>query len=220
VSGKKVGMRMNCGLCESSNKRTYYECSHRGIYWECERCGYIWLDPSARLDADKEKKRYLLHQNSLQEEGYLAHLRQLADPVFDLLSSEELRGLDFGCGPVEGMKHLGTPRGLEIDSYDPFFFPRKWEDQLSLYDFLLCCEAIEHFYHPAQELELVQRVSKKGSLWGFKSSLVPSKNEFAKWYYRSDSSHVGFFSPKSVEWIAVKFNKSIYRLEASIWILR
>lgn len=211
---------MSCGLCESENKRIYYECSQRGMYWECVNCGYIWLDPCARLSPESEKSRYSLHQNSLEKEGYLDHLGQLANPVFDLLQPKDKMGLDFGCGPIEGMKHLGKVRGIYIESYDPFFFPRSWETSDSVFDFLLCCEAIEHFYWPGRELALMKKITRDDSIWGFKSSLVPSKEAFGRWYYRSDSSHVGFFSPRSIEWMAARWGKSIYRLEASIWILR
>ena len=50
---------------------------------------------------DKEKARYEQHQNSGSDEGYVAFLKQLSDPLAGMLR-EGARGLDFGAGPACG----------------------------------------------------------------------------------------------------------------------
>lgn len=186
-------------------------------YWLCGRCSLVFMDPAHHPTEERERRRYLQHHNVL-EPAYLAYLSRLALPVTRHLPPES-RGLDYGSGPVEGMKAILEPLGFAVDSYDPYFFPRP--ELLNFrYDFVLCCEAAEHFFSPRAEFARIDAVLKKGGLLGVSSALLPPLDQFEGWSYRRDYTHVAFFSPTSVRWLAGHFGWELLSLESPLWILR
>ena len=210
---------MSCGLCGSVSFQLFHECPKMGRYYRCLVCEMVWLEAERRLSPEKERSRYELHQNSLEQDGYKNHLLQLAERVFPLLAAGSV-GLDYGCGPVQAMKQLFGSRGFSVQSFDPFFFPQKEVLINFHYDFLLCCEAAEHFFSPGIEFEKMINLLKPEGVLAVQSELLEPTQEFSGWHYRRDSTHVSFFSRASVEWIAKKWGKKIYLLDNRLWILR
>ncbi|MGZ3670286.1 MAG: class I SAM-dependent methyltransferase [Bdellovibrionota bacterium] len=148
----------------------------------------------------------------------MAYLSRTALPVVEHVRSGA-RGLDFGCGPSEGMKALLSPQGFSVESYDPYFFPQ--ESLLNIrYDFLLCCEAAEHFFSPKKEFETLARLVEAGGWLGVSSELAPSREEFPQWWYRRDPTHVVFYRRETVEWIARSGGWRIEKLESPLWLLQ
>jgi SAM-dependent methyltransferase len=115
------------------------------------------------------------------------------------------------------MKALLEPEGFSVVSYDPYFFPRFPEGP---FDFILCSEAAEHFYAPAEEFARIDAILKPGGVLGVSSWLLPPLEKFEDWSYRRDKTHVGFFSETSVRWLARARGWEILALESPLWILR
>ena len=208
---------MNCPLC-SSPRREPWATLPEGGYWLCAICKLIWLDERFLLGEEEEHARYRAHQNSAEDARYLAYLGRTALPVARLVP-RGARGLDFGCGPAEGVKALLSPLQFSVDSYDPLFYPR--EDLLNFrYDFLICCEAAEHFRSPAHEFALFARLLAGGGVLGVSSALAVPRAEFAHWHYRRDPTHVVFYQEETVQWIARKGGWEILELDSPLWILR
>lgn len=216
VNGYKEGME--CPLCSQMQSEKLPVPKDNRIYLKCAICEFVWLDPSLRMPLFAEKERYLSHNNSLDIPDYLNYLQRLAQPVMRQICPGA-RGLDFGCGPVEGLKKLMEAQDFEVHSYDPIFFPRPNALEMQ-YDFVFCCEVVEHFFDPLQEFQRINTLLKPEGILGISSRLLPPLEEFANWSYRRDKTHVCFFTEKTVAWIANKFGWEILTLESPIWILK
>jgi hypothetical protein len=142
----------------------------------------------------------------------------MAQPVVSRLGRGAV-GLDYGCGPVEGMKAALSGKEFIVDSYDPFFFPTRTLPK-NHYDFLLCCEAAEHFFHPGREFRRMHQLLKPGGIIGIKSQLAVGREDFALWSYRRDPTHVVFYSEESVRWIGARFGWNLLHLDNSLWVFQ
>ena len=180
-------------------------------YFQCGICDLVWLHPRHWPSPDEERGRYLEHRNDSADSAYLEYLSRLAEPVCALISPPA-RGIDYGCGPAEGMRTLLAPRGYEVDSYDPLFYPRP-DLEPAAYDFLLCNEAAEHFFRPAEEFRRMDSIVDKGGVLAFSSGLVINKERFLGWNYRQDPTHVIFFSEKCVRWIGARFGWDVLEIK-------
>lgn len=206
---------MQCTLCGSASILALGPWDDGRKYLKCGICELVWLHPTHRPNVESERSRYLEHNNTIDDKFYLAYLARLADPVVAL--TEGRHGLDFGCGPAQGMRALLGPLGYFVSSYDPYFFP----DESLLnnhYDFLLCSEVVEHFFHPREEFERFGALVKEGGLIGIRSQLLLDDKSLEKWWYRKDRTHVTFYSPRTVEWVGAHFGWKLVRLEDPIWI--
>ncbi|WP_321540387.1 methyltransferase domain-containing protein [Flavobacterium piscinae] len=66
--------------------------------------------------------------------------------------SSKHSGLDFGSGTNSVIVKLLKDKNYNIVEYDPFFSnqPEVLEKR---YDYITCCEVIEHFHHPFEEFK-------------------------------------------------------------------
>ena len=175
------------------------------------------MNPSQRLSLDAEKERYDLHENS-DTLGYRSFLNRLAEPLSQCLKLGNI-GLDYGCGVLPLMEILFREKGLFMHSYDPFFFPEK---QLlgKKYDFITCSETAEHFFEPRVEFEKLFSMLKPGGFLGIMTQFSPLRAEFANWYYAKDPTHVCFYSPATLQWIADFFGASVEIFPPSVAIFQ
>lgn len=170
------------------------------IYYNCGECHYIYLDPPLYLSLEEEKRRYGFHQNEENDQGYLEFLNQLWKPLKPLLEPKAC-GLDFGCGPHPSFAKFIEREGFSMELYDPlFFFNERVLGQS--YDFIVCTEAIEHFFSPRRELDRWKDLLKKGGVIGVMTRLLTESVDFPCWYYRKDPTHVGFYSVQTMQWVA------------------
>ncbi len=206
---------MNCPLCSAASPRLFAATKDARKYWRCGECCTVWLDFAWRLRPEDEKKYYGLHEN--RGPTYLNYLLKTAGPVIARVA-KGAKGLDFGCGPTEGMKELLSPMGFSVVSYDPFFFPG--ELPKNHYDFLLCNEVAEHFYSPILEFERIDSVLKHGAICAIRSQLLADEIDFEHWYYRRDPTHVVFFHQNSVHWLAKRLGWEPLEIESPLWLFR
>ncbi len=168
-------------------------------YFRCRVCGYIGLDPACFPSLEEEKKRYLLHKNSAQDSGYTAYLRQFIDTAILPYLVPGSRVLDFGSGPEPVLSTLLRDSGFDCDSYDPFFMPGdRWRG--SSYDAIVLHEVAEHLHDPGKTLLGIIPYLKPGGLIAVRTRFPPAEDgAFLSWWYRMDSTHVGFFTPAGLE---------------------
>jgi hypothetical protein len=207
---------MNCPLCSSPQRNKWSHLPRGFVYWICSECKLIWLDESQRPTRDFEEARYLTHQNATDSAGYIAYLQRIALPVVERVPKGS-RGLDYGCGPTEGMKAALSEFSFSVESYDPIFFPRE-ELLKNSYVFLLCSEAAEHFFFPGQEFARLDTLLKSGGFLGVSSRLAVSQEAFPLWSYRRDPTHVVFYNRETVHWIAQRFGWKLVQLDDPLWI--
>jgi SAM-dependent methyltransferase len=207
-----------CPLCKERRSALYHENALRS-FWRCECCGLVFVPPEYLLTAEEEQRRYVLHENCLEDEGYCQFLTKLLDPMVVRLA-EGAAGLDYGCGPGPVLAELFRRKGFACEVYDPFFY----DDRSVLarsYDFVSCSEVIEHCYDPRQVLRTLLSLVRPGGLVGIMTQWVISQERFRRWRYIDDETHVCFFSPETWQWVAADLRvQSIEFLGNSITLLR
>ena len=194
---------MHCIICRNSCVKSFSTNDDK-IYWECGFCSGKFLDKTHYINNAQEKKRYLEHNNDINDEGYKAFLSKLTLPLLKKISTRA-EGLDFGCGHGPALASMLAKKGFTISLYDPFFFP----DTLVLskqYDFITCTETVEHFQTPLKEFETLDSLLKPGGWLGIMTSFLTSDERFENWYYRRDPTHVTFYCEKTFQVIASQRN--------------
>jgi len=105
-----------------------------------------------------------------------------------------------------------------MDIYDIFY--AKDERVFSKkYDFITSTEVIEHMHTPNFELIRLWDMLNKGGLLGIMTGFAPpTKQEFDKWYYKRDLTHVRFFTSQTFKHIALMLKAKIVYLEDGVVI--
>jgi SAM-dependent methyltransferase len=215
---------VRCPLCgrEEAEEAGTSARSRNGVrtFLHCGGCDLVFVPPSDHLSCADERARYLLHRNSADDDGYVAFLRRLLDPVRGFLSPSAI-GLDFGCGPAPVLAGLAADSGHVCDAYDPLFAPdglsdgspgespeggaetvRTGKSDLRpAYDFVLCCEVLEHFRTPGEEIARLCARVRPGGILGVMTERWTSLEGFGRWPYASDPTHIAFYHERTLEWI-------------------
>jgi len=187
-----------CPLCGKLS--SIYAIYRNHKYYKCSECYSVFLSEKSRLDEHDEKKRYMEHNNDINDARYCKFVSPLTNHVINKYNKKTI-GLDFGAGTGPVISSILDKNGYKINKYDPFFFPDN--SVLSIkYDYIVCCEVIEHFFNPKKEfLKLYDMLKFKGELI-CKTDLFDESIDFNKWYYKNDPAHVFFYSKNTFSWIA------------------
>jgi hypothetical protein len=189
---------MLCPLCKSDSTKEYCR-SDNVLFLGCSNCGLVFKHSKFFPTLETEKARYLLHENDVADEQY----QEFVSPIVDLIKKQKTtksNGLDFGAGPGPVITKLLQDSGYTISLYDPFFYPNK--DVLATsYDFIICCEVMEHFRKPYKEFELLRKLLKPNGTLYCMTQLIPKETPFKDWYYQRDPTHLVFYTEQNIEWI-------------------
>lgn len=194
---------VSCPLCAGNRVSGFHEDRLRQ-YLRCATCRLIFVPPAFHLSPADERAEYDLHQNSPDDQRYRRFLNRLFEPVSVLLTPGS-SGLDFGSGPGPTLSVMFEEAGHEMSIYDPFFAPDP-SAFTRQYDFVTASEVVEHFRSPAEDLHRLWSCVKPGGLLGIMTKLALDQTSFAGWHYKSDRTHVSFFSRETLEWLAVLWN--------------
>lgn len=188
---------MLCSLCNSATRN--FEVIKEREYVQCINCKAILLSPESYLSPQEEKSRYRFHNNDVNDPGYLSFV----SPVIDKIRSDmptDSTGLDFGCGTGPVIASELEKSGYNIRLYDPYFQPnRTFLDKQ--YDFIICCEVMEHFQKPLEEFRLLRSLLKPEGKLYCKTAVWNEAINFNSWYYKDDPTHVIFYNRESLLWI-------------------
>ncbi len=200
---------MNCPLCHSLNLTEYFNTTEKVFklpkqrtYKACAQCSLVFLIPSQRLGPAKEKLRYDVHENNLEQQGYKNFLMQVWEPLKQHINAPA-HGLDFGSGPTRALAELIEADGIKMETYDPFFKP---EFEVKKYDFITCTEVLEHVFNLNLVLNKLDELLKPGGHLAIMTELLTCKINFAKWRYREDDTHVCFFKEDTFKYISEKYS--------------
>jgi len=188
-----------CPLCHAPKARPLARVDGRS-YHNCQLCGLAFLDPAARPWPEVERAEYQKHENDPADPGYRRHLAKAVDPLLDRLPAGS-SGLDYGSGPGPTIGVMMAAHGHTVAEYDPFFNrdPRLLERG---YDFITCTEVAEHFHDPADEFARLDRLLRPGGHLAVMTRLLTEAIDFARWHYIREVSHVVFYRPATMQWIA------------------
>ncbi len=199
----------NCPLCNSFSTLFCEKPKH--LFYKCTNCEGIFRPKHTFLTAEAEKEHYEKHNNDVFDERYQAFVSPIVNAVLHDFSPEA-KGLDFGSGTGPVIAKMLTDKGYQVQNYDLFFAnePSLLKEK---YDYVSCCEVMEHFHHPYQEFELLKSLLlPKGKLF-CKTEVYNNQTPFENWYYKDDFTHVFIYQLKTLEWIQknLRFSKvSVY----------
>jgi hypothetical protein len=215
ADGSRIINPARCGLCGTRLAARPDAVVQGRAYHLCQVCDLLQMTPQDRLDVTEETARYLKHNNSIRTKGYLAFLERIMVPVMKQLilcghAPGTARGLDFGSGPYPMLAELMGERGYPVEIFDPLFAPRNRASLMSRpFDFILCCETVEHFYRPAEEFCFMKKLLAPKGFLAIMTSLRRPGLALASWHYAQDETHVALYSVQTMHWIAGQFNLDI-----------
>src|SRR5690606_8332511 len=153
--------------------------------------------------AKTERERYEEHHNDPNDSNYRNFVSPITDYVIENYETKSL-GLDFGSGTGPVISKVLQENGYQLNQYDPFFAPDK-SVLNQKYDFIACCEVIEHFRHPDKEFKLLfDMLNPDGQLLCM-TKLFAENIPFKNWYYRRDPTHVFIYQSKTISFIKQQF---------------
>lgn len=195
-----------CRLCENEDTELLYrgaERSRNRDFFHCPVCDLVSVADEDVVDSDEEIKRYGLHENDPDDEEY----RNFLGRLFDQLAPQLIpgaRGLDFGSGEEGVLALMFEQAGFEMDRYDLYFHQDRSVFS-STYDFIACSETAEHFRQPRVEFDRFNQMLRAGGRLGIMTSMLEDWSEFAEWHYHYDITHICFYSPRTMRWIADRY---------------
>lgn len=102
--------------------------------------------------------------------------------------------------------------GFNVNQYDPFFHdtPELLDNR---YDYIVCCEVIEHFHDPYHEFKrLNDLLSPEGNLFCM-TFRYSDDIDFDRWGYKNDPTHTFFYQNETLEWIKDEFGFSSLKID-------
>jgi 2-polyprenyl-3-methyl-5-hydroxy-6-metoxy-1,4-benzoquinol methylase len=197
-------MNLNCPLCNGISTLFCEKPKH--LFYKCTNCDGIFRPKHTFLTAEEEKTHYEKHNNDVFDERYQAFVSPIVNAVLQDFTPRA-KGLDFGSGTGPVIAKILIDKGYQVLNYDLFFAnePSLLQEK---YDYVSCCEVMEHFHHPYQEFELLKSLLlPKGKLY-CKTAIYNHQMPFENWYYKDDFTHVFIYQPKTLEWIKSEFSFS------------
>lgn len=195
---KKLKRHTSCTLCGS--QAVPFQVARGRRYYQCTFCSSVLLDPDDYISLQEEKQRYETHNNDVHDPRY----QQFVSPIVELVLNHHTpgeQGLDYGAGTGPVITKLLRDRGYTIHTYDPFFDDNR-ELLNSTYDYIVCCEVMEHFHKPFQEFQQLHHLLNPGGSLYCMTQLYKESIDFQAWNYKNDETHVIFYHPRAVQWIA------------------
>ena len=187
-------------------------------YWQCEQCLMVHVPACWQLTAEQEKAEYDRHENHPDDPGYRRFLSRLAEPLLTRLPAAG-SGLDFGCGPGPALAMMLREHGHQVALHDLYYHPNP--DALrQQWDFITATEVVEHLAAPREVLEQLWQYLKPGGWLGLMTKRVISPEAFSRWHYKSDPTHISFFSEQSFRWLAAKWQAELELIGADVALLR
>lgn len=168
-------------------------------YYNCPTCQSIYMDSNNYLTSLEEKEHYQEHNNDVHDPKY----QQFVSPIVKAVQrdfSPGAIGLDYGCGTGPVITKLLHDEGYELNLYDPFFANHP-ENLKFKYDYIVCCEVMEHFHTPNKEFYRLHSLLKPGGSLYMKTKIYSDQIDFETWYYKNDPTHVFFYRKETLEWI-------------------
>jgi 2-polyprenyl-3-methyl-5-hydroxy-6-metoxy-1,4-benzoquinol methylase len=200
---------MKCSLCNSSVSQTFV--SQQREYYKCNTCFAIGMNPHFFPSTEKEISRYQNHNNNVNDIGYQNFVKPIVENVLTQFNPTDI-GLDFGCGTGPVITKLLRDKQYTINTYDPFF-DNNIDALNTTFNYIVCCEVIEHFHHPYKEFKLLKSLLQPNGKLFCMTAIYNENIDFENWYYKNDETHVFFFHKNTFEWLKNEFGFSKVSIE-------
>ena len=187
---------------------------HLREFYCCDRCNGIFRSRAFYLSPAEEKKRYETHNNDVHDPRYQQFVSPITNAVLTWYAPRST-GLDFGAGTGPVITKVLRDHGYDIREYDPFFC-NKSQLLAETYDYIVCCEVLEHFREPAQEFRLLRGLLKKNGRLLCMTLLYDHDIDFGAWYYKNDPTHLFFYQQATLNWIQAEFGFTSVQLDGRL----
>ena len=195
-----------CQLCNAKSTLFY-----KDEFYKCSYCKAIFRPKEKLLDNEKEKQRYDSHTNDANDLGYQNFVKPITNSILNEFKSADI-GLDFGCGKDSPIVKILEENSYKIAKYDIFFYDDK-KILEQKYDYIACCEVIEHFYTPKKEFELLKSLLKDSGVLYLMTGIYSDEMDFSKWWYKNDLTHVFIYTKETLYWIKKEFGFKDIKIE-------
>ncbi len=209
---------LTCPLCADKKGSSHFHSDRQRDYYRCSHCHLIHVPHSQLLCLDAERAEYDKHQNSHGDAGYRKFLSRLFVPLNTRINPAS-KGLDFGSGPGPTLSLMFEEAGHKMSLFDPFYAPDK-NVLNGHYDFITASEVVEHLHNPAKELGLLWSILKPGGWLGIMTKLALDRDAFSRWHYKSDPTHVCFFSSTTMDWLARQWQTAIVQIGKDVHLFQ
>lgn len=221
---------MRCLLCISASLKLFYVTNHMPWplynildatmpkemrFFKCQICKLVFKDPDIRISKDIERMHYLKHNNKIDDPEYCNYLLKMVMPIKDILR-KSFKLLDFGCGASPVLATILEKKGLQVDSYDKFFYPNT-EIKKSYYDIIFMSEVAEHFDNPYAEFKDIFSALKPNGKLVLRTKVLP-KRDFGNWWYMRDPTHLVFYSEETFRYLAKLYLAKFEEHKGDIYI--
>jgi len=200
------------------------------LHCACPVCDLRFIPPAFHLSPEQEYERYLCHQNSLSNAGYVKFLMVAVDCLKNHLRKEldvSPTILDYGSGPAPVLVQLLNREGFAAMGYDPIFGDRSEPGRIvtgSLagqgpFDAVVSTETVEHFRMPRAEWEQMTSLIRPGGFLVVVTSLVLPGINLSHWYYAHDPTHIAFYSESTFRYIGEQWGLSRIATNGRNWVV-
>ena len=186
---------MNCHICNKPTASFNHEKTNI-TYYHCKTCEYIFKSPECYQGFNAQKERYNLHTNDENDEGYKAYFQRFLDFTLPLVGRPKV-ALDFGCGESSILANMLEDESANCDYYDPIYHPTVLNDSKK-YELIVSTEVFEHLHQPREVFESVLERLEEGGYLALQTQFHSNNIEdFKKWYYHQDPTHIVFFTAQT-----------------------
>lgn len=181
-------------------------------FLRCPACGLVFVPVAEHPTLDEERLRYGSHQNAGDDPGHRARLLRVLDALRAGLPPPA-SVLDYGSGPRPVLARLAAAAGYAATAHDPLYAPRDFAPG-ERWDAVLCHEVTEHFREPAAEFDrLAGILAPEGVLVVVTQ---PPPEDVANWWYAKDLTHLCFYTPRTMDWLAGRHGWRVERVEEDL----
>jgi len=192
---------MRCLICDAKSLMIKDD-KNGWEFFHCKRCEFIFKNPADYVDATDELKQYKNHNNTRESRGYVEMFEKFIKDTFEEYLEDIDKVLEFGSGPGPVLSELLKERGLKVDIYDKYFSPKEVYKGKK-YDLITSTEVIEHIDNPVKIFDFFASHVKKDAYLALMTQFhTNDAEEFKKWWYKNDPTHICFFRPKTFEVLA------------------
>ncbi len=206
---------MNCKICKNKVEKLFnakvlgkYDVQ----YFRCENCEYVFTEEPYWLEEAYAQAINIFDTGILERNLYF---RKLVSILICFFYNRQKNFLDY-AGGYGIFTRLMRDVGFDFYWDDPFcenILAKGFEynpNEKNNIQLLTAFEVFEHLVNPVNELEKMSKISKSIV---FSTELIPEplpkSDEW--WYYAFEhGQHISFYSKKTLETLASKFNLCVY----------
>lgn len=201
IASKETGIERTrpiaCPLCQAGAEMAIPTAGRP--YHRCAACDLIFVPENWHIDEDAQRRRYALHDNTLENAGYVEMLGKFVGR-FRRHAPPQCRVLDIGCGLNQVLVSLLRSGGYDAHGHDPLYGISGLEQ--APFDAIVSTETIEHFSTPRREFDRIARLLRGGGVLAVTTQFHRGLHSMPNWWYARDPTHVSFYSHATMIWIA------------------